>query len=73
MTPEEMASCASQGRHWWMRPDGTFYGTAEHSAAAPGDAYLLDASPAWVAQWDDWQQAVETLFPLFDRLPDVQN
>jgi len=64
-----MASLASQGRYWWMRSDGSFYGTAEYVAADPSDTYLLDASPVWVEQWNgDWSKAVELLTPLFPKL-----
>lgn len=69
MTAEEMAGLASQGRYWWMRRDGTFYGTAEYAATDPSDIYLMDASPVWVEQWGgDWSKAVELLTPLFPKL-----
>ena len=67
MTAEQMADLAASGRYWWMRPDGSFYATAERDAGT--DFYLLDASPEWVAQWaGDWSHAVELLAPLFPKL-----
>lgn len=71
MTPEQMAACAEQGRFWWMRPDGTFYGTPEHQPQDPEDMYLLDASPGWVSQWQSWEVAAETMAPLFARLDEL--
>ena len=73
MTPEQMAECATQGRYWWMRADGTFYGTADRASADPGDIYLLDASPQWVAQWPDWESAAAEMAPLFERLNEFRN
>lgn len=67
MTPQEMAACAAQGRYWWMRPDKSFYGTPSRDGGG-GDVYLLDASPDWVAQWDDWESAAAAMAPLFQRL-----
>lgn len=74
MTPEEMADCAAGGRFWWMRPDGTFYGSSDTDEAGqpipadPKDMYLLDASEEWIAQWESWEQAVEVMTPLFAQL-----
>lgn len=68
MTPDEMSKCAAGGRYWYMRPDGTFYGTPEQVAANEGDAYLLDAPSEWVDQWESWDQAVEAMAPLFVNL-----
>ncbi|HNI35432.1 MAG TPA: hypothetical protein PLV93_08525 [Microthrixaceae bacterium] len=69
MTAEEMSTLAAQGRYWWMRRDGTFYGTTEYQPTNPADFYLLDASPEWIAQWEgDWPKAVEVMTPLFPRL-----
>jgi hypothetical protein len=67
VTAEEMAACAAGGRFWYMRVDGSFYGTDE-APENPGDVYLLDASPGWVAQWNDWEHAVEVMAPLFAQL-----
>lgn len=71
MTPQQMASCAEGGRFWYMRPDGSFYGIPERVESE--DTYLLDASPEWVAQWSNWDEAAEVMTPLFDRLNEIQN
>lgn len=73
MTPEDMALCASQGQFWFMRPDGTFYGTPDRTPENPGDFYLLDASPEWVEQWPDWDAAVAEMSPLFERLDEYRD
>lgn len=72
MTPEQMADCAAQGRFWFMRPDGNTYGSDTETPVDHHDIYLLDASPEWVAQWESWEQAVEVMAPLFDRLAAIR-
>ena len=66
MTPEQMAECAAGGRYWFMRPDGTFYGSDERDQP---DTYL----PEWVAQWPDWDAAVAEMAPLFERLDEFRD
>lgn len=68
MTPNQMAECAAAGQFWWMRPDGTFYATAEQEPASPDDTYLLNATPEWAAQWGSWKHATQVMAPLFERL-----
>lgn len=70
MTPEEMADCAAGGRFWFMRGDGSFYGSDDRDQP---DVYLLDASPEWVAQWPDWDAAVAEMAPLFERLDEYRD
>lgn len=65
-----MAACAAGGRLWFRRGDGSFYGT-DGEQEDPGDLYLLDASPEWVAQWGDWEHAVEMMAPLFASLEEA--
>lgn len=72
MTPDQMAACAAQGQFWWMRPDGSFYGTKVQEPGTEGDHYLLNATPEWCAQWESWEQAAEVMAPLFARLEDLQ-
>jgi hypothetical protein len=69
VTAEEMAVCAAQGQFWFMRPDGTFYGS---DVREQPDVYLLNASPEWVAQWDDWADAVEAMEPMFKQFKQDQ-
>jgi hypothetical protein len=73
MTPEEMAACAAGGRYWFMRADGTFYGSDNDTPA--GDTRLGDFPPSWVEQWDDWQHAVQVMAAegLFARLDQYRN
>ncbi len=77
MTPDDMSNCAAGGRFWWMRPDGTFYGSSEEDdnpvPADPKDMYLMDASPEWCEQWESWEQAVDVMTPLFAQLNEFRN
>lgn len=67
LSAEDLPSLVEQGRFWWARVDGTCYGTAEKAPADEADAYLLDASPNWIAQWgDDWPAAFAALKPALD-------
>ena len=73
MTPEDLAECAAGGRYWYMRPDGTFYGTGTQGEPNPGpvdpsDMYLLDGSTEWCDQWESWDQSVDEMAPLFVNL-----
>lgn len=74
MTPEQMADCAASGRFWWMRTDSSFYGNDSDEPADPGDIRLGDFSPTWVAQWESWDQAAETMQAagLFARLDELK-
>jgi hypothetical protein len=73
VTADEMGALVAQGRYWWMRPNGTSYGTTEYQPMDPADLYLLDASPEWIAQWEgDWMKAVEVMTPLFPRLDEYR-
>ena len=70
MTPEQMQLCSEGGRFWWMRPDGTFYGSDNRDET---DIYLLDASPEWVAQWPDWATAAAAMTSEFERLDELRD
>lgn len=62
MNAQLVAQLAGQGRYWWATPTGGHYATAEKTPVGDFDVYLLDASPAWVAQWDgDWTKAAEQI------------
>lgn len=63
---EQIESLAAGGRYWWFRPsDISFHATTDYIAPAEGDWYLMDASPAWLAQWPDLTAAA---YGLIDAL-----
>ncbi|MGU3650698.1 hypothetical protein [Mycolicibacterium sp. A43C] len=59
---------AGEGQYWWLR-NGAYVGNSRpiEDPELMGDAYVLDASPAWLAQFDDWQACADQLNPLFAR------
>ena len=65
ITADDCERLAGEGQFWWLR-DGVYIGNAcpidtpEHV----GDAYVLDASTAWLSQFDDWQACADQLNPL---------
>ncbi|MGE2733859.1 hypothetical protein [Mycolicibacterium vaccae] len=49
---DQLDQLVAQGQYLWFRPsDSTFQVTSTRNGG-DGWYYLLDASPAWVAQWN---------------------
>lgn len=57
------------GLSWWLREDTYVANDAAWDAPQmPGDLYILDASPAWLSQFDgNWQACADQLNPLLAR------
>jgi hypothetical protein len=75
LTAAQVGELVAAGRYWWYRPPCLFLANninAYPDAPQPGDLYLLDASPDWVAQWDgDWQAAADQINPFMSRIPGI--
>lgn len=66
MTTEIIAGLVGHGISWWLR-DGVYVANDAqwNSPELPGDLYILDASEAWLSQFDsNWQLCADQLNPL---------
>lgn len=60
---------SSGGASWWLRGE-TYLANANEwtSPEVEGDLYILDASEAWLSQFDeDWQALADQVNPLLAR------
>ena len=58
----QLESLCAQGQYlWFRRSDNTFHSTTVRLPPYEGCMYLLNASPEWRAQWDDWAAAGDDL------------
>lgn len=69
LTVDIIAGLVGGGVSWWRR--GGVYVANDADWRHPvveGDVYVLDASPAWLAQFEgDWQACADQVNPLLAR------
>lgn len=75
-TPAQLEQLRIDGQFWWYRPStGTYYATTQNAPELPDDAFCLEASDSWVAQWPDegWgESAYAQLAPLIARYNETE-
>lgn len=64
---------AAGGNSWWLRGETYLANDAEWTnPEVEGDLYILDASDAWLSQFEgDWQALADQVNPLLARHNDL--